>query len=90
MKTPSLISVPKLHAITEATFATTATIDNPNNLRASDQRAWLFTGTKDSVVANGVVEKLKQYYRGYLPANGAVTVDSIPSERERAGPRLSL
>lgn len=78
MKTPSLISVDELVTITHTTYATTRTIDNPENL-AHGSRVWLFTGTKDTVVDSGVVHKLEAYYGG-LGVTDIKLVDTIPAE----------
>lgn len=78
MKTPSLISVDELVTITHTTYATTRTIDNPDNL-AHGSRVWLFTGTKDTIVDSGVVHKLEAYYGG-LGVTDIKLVDTIPAE----------
>lgn len=63
MKTPALISDVELETITASTYLTTHTIANPSHMK--DQPVWLFSGTKDTVVKQGVVDKLQGYYSHY-------------------------
>ena len=55
MKDPSLISVAGLVTITYST-ALTGTIDHPSNLK--DSRVYLFSGTQDSVVKQGITKTI--------------------------------
>lgn len=48
MKNPNLISISELETITQSTYFTTRTIDNPSNLKG--QNVWIFSGTIDSEV----------------------------------------
>ena len=63
MNKPKLISDTELEAITKTTYVTTKTIDNPDNLK--DQKVWLFSGTKDTEVYQGVMDKVQGYYKHY-------------------------
>ena len=63
MKTPGLINDLKLETITESTYLTTHTIANPKNIKG--QKCWLFSGTIDSEVVQGVEDKLQKYYDHY-------------------------
>eukprot|EP01029_Cantina_marsupialis_P027871 TRINITY_DN774109_c0_g1_i1.p1 TRINITY_DN774109_c0_g1~~TRINITY_DN774109_c0_g1_i1.p1 ORF type:complete len:333 (-),score=81.22 TRINITY_DN774109_c0_g1_i1:603-1601(-) len=78
MKTPDLISVTELEAITYQTHYTTDTIDNPHNMKGS--RVYLFSGTEDTVVFPGVVKKLKEYYEKFVPHSHIKSVFDIPAE----------
>jgi hypothetical protein len=74
--TPSLISIPELVTITKAT-ALSGYIDAPIHMK--DDAVWLFSGTKDTVVDTGVVQKLHAYYTAFGVQN-LVLVDSIAAE----------
>jgi len=78
MRTPGLISVDELVAITHSTYLTTRTIDDPKNL-SMDTKVWLFTGTEDTVVNPGVVHKLQSYY-GNFGVDEIKLVDTVPAE----------
>ena len=58
-KAPALIDVDELVTITHTTAAS-GTIDLPLHLIVD--RAWLFSGTQDTTVHSGVVQKLATYY----------------------------
>ena len=58
------------------TYTTTRTIANPTNLKKKN--VWLFSGTKDTEVKQGVVDKLDSYYK-YFGAN-VEYVNNIPAE----------
>ena len=62
MKTPALISVPELVQITRNTQLT-GTIDATRNLAGS--RVFVFSGLNDTVVVQGVGEKLVEYYESF-------------------------
>uniref|UniRef100_A0A7S3DDX1 Polyhydroxybutyrate depolymerase n=1 Tax=Palpitomonas bilix TaxID=652834 RepID=A0A7S3DDX1_9EUKA len=62
MSTPSLISVDALVTATAAK-ATDGLIANPSFLKGS--QVFLFSGTKDTVVDQGVVKKLQSYYERF-------------------------
>ena len=66
MKEPALVSVPALLKETERAFGI-GSIDDPKNL--ANDKVWIWTGTHDTVVKSGVVEKTKQYYANFV-ANG--------------------
>eukprot|EP00322_Chrysochromulina_rotalis_P023412 CAMPEP_0115862734 /NCGR_PEP_ID=MMETSP0287-20121206/18330_1 /TAXON_ID=412157 /ORGANISM="Chrysochromulina rotalis, Strain UIO044" /LENGTH=357 /DNA_ID=CAMNT_0003317167 /DNA_START=61 /DNA_END=1134 /DNA_ORIENTATION=- len=69
MATPALIDVNELVLITHSTFVSGGFIDDPRNL--ADARVWLFSGTADTEVVPGVVNKLGDYYlrMGVAPGN---------------------
>eukprot|EP00494_Astrolonche_serrata_P011383 UN11466 len=82
MKNPNLISVPELVDITENTFLTTGTIDNPIHLK--DSKVYLYSGTNDTEVVSGVVKKAKSYYEHFIPNNYNIKfVNNIPSVHDR-------
>jgi hypothetical protein len=56
MKNPNLISISELETITQSTYYTTRTIDNPSNLKGL--KAWIFSETIDTEVVQGVSDKL--------------------------------
>jgi len=77
MNQSELIDVDVLIAAT--TYAETlASIDPTRNLKS--QRVWLFSGTQDTVVMSGVVRKLEQYYRNYIPTAQIATEYDISAE----------
>jgi len=74
---PELISISELIAAT--TYAETLlSIDWASNLK--NDRVWLFSGTKDSVLYPGVVKKLENYYQYYITNANIKTVYNIPAE----------
>ena len=75
--TPSLINVDELVLITLNTEAT-LTIDRTANLRNSS--VWLFSGSKDTIVAPGVMRKLEEYYGHFVDSSRIHTVYSVPAE----------
>jgi hypothetical protein len=77
MKHPTEINVSALWDATEYA-ATLLSIDNPKNLAKS--RIYIYSGMNDTVVAQGVVQKLLQYYLKYLPASNIAYNFSVPSE----------
>jgi len=76
---PELISVDILIAAALANQAA-GTIDNTDFLH--DSMAYIYTGTKDTVVHNGVIEKSLAFYQHFLgnSSNQIDYVDTIPSE----------
>jgi hypothetical protein len=74
---PSQISVPLLVTITTST-ALTGTIDPDCNL--ANASVYLFSGSQDTVVVPGVVRKLEDYYRHWVPHGRLYTQYSIPAE----------
>jgi len=77
MVKPDEISIDEL--IVDTTFAETSlTIDKTSNLENS--KVWLYSGTKDTVVVQGVMEKLLEYYQHYISNDNIKTVFNIPSE----------
>lgn len=54
MKDPSSIDISVLTGETDYAYETNS-IDNPSNLHG--QKVWLFSGTADSVVAQGIYVK---------------------------------
>jgi len=81
--TPSLISVKELVAVTQTT-ALSGFIDPTLNLK--NDAVWLFSGTKDTVVNTGVVQKLFDYYSTFGIQN-MVLVNNV--EAEHAMPTLN-
>eukprot|EP00731_Ephydatia_muelleri_P028561 Em0020g205a len=79
MVSPDLISVTALVDITDATAAT-GTIDDPKYL--ADDKVYLFSGTLDSIVVPGVMQKLSEYYSAFLAGSGASLMEefNIPAE----------
>jgi hypothetical protein len=77
MKDPSLISVDELVKITHNT-ALTDTIDPLTNL--VDDKVYLFSGSKDTVIKPGVMEKLMEYYRHFVNSENIQAKFDIPSE----------
>ena len=81
MKSPELISVDKLVTITYTT-ALSDTIDKPSHL--ANDRVYLFSGTKDTVVNSGVVKKLADYYTNFVTDGRLVTM-FMPAEHAMVG-----
>lgn len=77
MKNPELIFTFELVSITYST-ALTGTIDNPSHL--ANDRVYLFSGTLDSVVVPGVMEKLAVYYSSFITSGQIYSMFSIPAE----------
>lgn len=78
MSQPELISVAELVQITYNTELT-ATIDRTRNL--AGDRVYLFSGAKDTIVKQGVVKKLQEYYEHFLTTPNSVhTVFDVPAE----------
>ncbi|XP_063786695.1 poly(3-hydroxybutyrate) depolymerase-like [Pseudophryne corroboree] len=78
MKFPSTISVLPLKVYTE-TCAKTGLIDPLSNLARG--RVFIFSGSADSVLLQGVAKKLQDYYTSYITSSGAVkTVYNIGAE----------
>ena len=74
---PELISVSELESITYST-ALTGTIDDPSYL--DNDRVYLFSGTLDSVVVPGVMEKLAVYYSNFISTGLIYSMFSIPAQ----------
>jgi len=62
MTNPSLIDLSVLYSETSFAFGTNS-IDSPANLQGS--KVYLFSGTQDTVVVPGVMQKCLQYYQNY-------------------------
>ncbi|EGG23646.1 polyhydroxybutyrate depolymerase [Cavenderia fasciculata] len=77
MSTPSLISIDELIAATSYA-EDTYTIDPTSNM--ANSKVWLFSGTKDTVVQQGVVKKLEEYYTNYIDSSRINTTYDIPAE----------
>jgi hypothetical protein len=86
MKDPKLISVDALIEILRNTYATTRTIDSPDNLKSD--RVYLFSGKSDTVVVQGVMEKLEELY-GRLVIEPGNVVTEFDMNAEHAFPTLS-
>lgn len=59
-------------------FASKNQIDAVSNM--ADQKLYLFSGTKDTVVDSGVVEKADEYWGKYLPDSNIMFENSIAAE----------
>mmetsp|Transcript_7685 Transcript_7685/g.10604 ORF Transcript_7685/g.10604 Transcript_7685/m.10604 type:complete len:334 (-) Transcript_7685:72-1073(-) len=77
MDYPELINLNELYEATTYAYET-RTIDAPSNLK--NHKVWIFSGTADTVVQTGVVEKLQQYYEHYTEDVNIQTVYNIPAE----------
>jgi len=77
MVDPELISIDELEFATSYAYEF-GSIDNPTNLQ--NQKVWLYSGTADTVVVQGVVQKLQQYYELYVNPSNIVTQFNISSE----------
>jgi len=77
MATPSLIVVEELVAATSFAFAVLS-IDAPSNMVNS--KVYLFSGTKDTVVNPGVLDKTVEYYSHYVPSSAIKLVNNIQAE----------
>jgi hypothetical protein len=53
-------------------------IDPPLGL--AGDKVYLFSGTKDSIVPQAVMDGLKTYYRAFMPAKNITYVNDIPAE----------
>ena len=82
MKSPDLISVDELVTITHTT-ALSGTIDEPSYM--ANDRVYLFSGTKDTVVNPGVMKKLTEYYSHFVTGGNIATMFSIPAEHSMVG-----
>jgi hypothetical protein len=74
---PQLIHVPTLISLTND-LSKSGVIDNPANM--SNSRVWLFGGTLDTVVDQGCVMKLKQYYEQWISPSQMQSVFTVQSE----------
>jgi len=76
MSLPSAINLNELYTATE-NFYSQKKIDNPSYL--SSARIYLYSGTKDTVVVPGVVQKAQQYFQKYVSAVNITFVSNILS-----------
>jgi poly(3-hydroxybutyrate) depolymerase len=60
MADPTFINLEELISITWATYTTTGTIDSPSYTKGD--KIWLYSGTQEEKVKNGVVAKTYSYY----------------------------
>jgi hypothetical protein len=72
-----LISVTELIAATEYAYSLDS-IDSTSYLKQA--KVWLYTGTQDTVVVSGVVEKSLAYYQHYVPQDQISFINNYPSE----------
>eukprot|EP00002_Diphylleia_rotans_P037723 TRINITY_DN845_c0_g1_i1.p1 TRINITY_DN845_c0_g1~~TRINITY_DN845_c0_g1_i1.p1 ORF type:complete len:349 (-),score=53.10 TRINITY_DN845_c0_g1_i1:332-1378(-) len=72
LTSPTSIRVDRLITDTK-NFASSGKIDGWQNL--ADDRVYLFVGTEDKTVYPGVVQKLEDYYRSFIPTNSLVLTD---------------
>ena len=77
MKDPSLINADELIGIATTT-ALTGTIDPVSSLAKTS--VWLLSGTIDSVVKQGVMQKLLSFYKAFIPSNQIATVFNLSAE----------
>eukprot|EP01113_Clastostelium_recurvatum_P017394 TRINITY_DN2040_c0_g1_i1.p1 TRINITY_DN2040_c0_g1~~TRINITY_DN2040_c0_g1_i1.p1 ORF type:complete len:359 (-),score=86.87 TRINITY_DN2040_c0_g1_i1:13-1065(-) len=87
MANPGLISLDELYAAT--TYAEGLdSIDPTSHLK--DDRVWLFSGTRDTIVNPGVMSKLAQYYGHYISSSsGGSIVTEFTVEAEHCFPTLA-
>lgn len=76
--TAGLPEVDKLVALTRAD-AYSGLVDDPDKHMQND-KVYLFSGTKDSVVAPEVVASLLTYYEAFIPASNITTVFDFSAE----------
>jgi hypothetical protein len=76
--TSGLPEVDKLIALTR-TDAATGFIDNPDKHMQND-KVYLFSGTKDSVVHPEVMASLLTYYEAFIPASNITTDFNFSAE----------
>lgn len=77
MNIPSEIDISSSESAAEA-CAKGGVCDPLSNL--AKQRVWLYSGTSDTVVKQGVMVKLQSFYEKYMPSAAVVTKFDIPSE----------
>eukprot|EP01133_Synstelium_polycarpum_P003864 gene3864-4468_t len=77
MADPDLISLDELWAATEYAEAT-FTIDSTSNL--ANTRVWMFSGSQDTVVHPGVVQKLEGFYGKYIGSDNLNSTFNVPAE----------
>lgn len=78
MKDPALISVPLLVQETMNAAAINS-IDATRNL--ANDKVWIFTGKKDTVVLSGVVEKTRNYYANFVKnSTNIIFYNTFPAE----------
>lgn len=77
MSIPEMINVNELASLTK-TCASEGNCDPVDNL--AKQKVWLFSGTKDTVVHQGVMEKLKQYYGAFIDSSLINSTFDMPAE----------
>jgi len=74
MRFPDDINVSELVTVTRSTYATTHTIDNPDNLL--DDQVWVLSALQDTVVETGVVQAAADYYTAFV-ADPATQIESV-------------
>ncbi|XP_040201483.1 uncharacterized protein LOC120932812 [Rana temporaria] len=77
MKMPTSIDVNSLVSRTQS-YASSALIDPVSNL--ANDKVFIFSGSRDSVVVPGVVKKQEEYYLRYTNAANIKTVYSVAAE----------
>jgi len=77
MTQPSGISIPALLSQTN-TYESQSLIDDTSNLK--NHKTWLFSGTKDTVVVQGVMKALEVYFNNYINPSNIVTVFNMPAQ----------
>ncbi|XP_068133733.1 poly(3-hydroxybutyrate) depolymerase-like isoform X3 [Hyperolius riggenbachi] len=77
MTVPGAISVAALRSYA-VTFANTGQIDPLSNLGRS--KVFIFCGSKDSVLVQGVAQKLQEFYSSYISAGNIKTVYNVAAQ----------
>mmetsp|Transcript_22183 Transcript_22183/g.48507 ORF Transcript_22183/g.48507 Transcript_22183/m.48507 type:complete len:365 (+) Transcript_22183:1-1095(+) len=78
MSTPFMLNVDNLVSLTHSAVQD-GNVDAVKNMK--DDKIWIFSGSKDSVVKQEVVKKLEQYYQSFITADGAIKTNyTTPSE----------
>lgn len=77
MTDPELISVTELVTITYNT-ASMDFISSPKHL--ADSKVYIFSGSEDTIVHQGVSKKLNEYYGHFVNKENIVTEFSVPAQ----------
>ncbi|KAM4747265.1 poly(3-hydroxybutyrate) depolymerase-like [Rhinophrynus dorsalis] len=78
MKLPSSINMNAIRTTTQ-NYANSRLIDPVSNM--ANDKVFIFSGSKDTVVVPGVTLKLEEYYQAYVTSPGAIkTVYDIPAQ----------
>ncbi|XP_072259180.1 poly(3-hydroxybutyrate) depolymerase-like [Pyxicephalus adspersus] len=77
MQVPSAISIAAIRTYTQ-TAANSGLIDPLSNLGRG--RVFIFSGSRDSVLVQGVAQKLQEFYSGYIGSGSIKTVYNVAAE----------